>query len=564
VGHEGLAGRGGDKGGRSTATTIATATTRAGDAAHATVTTCAKQYAISKARATRRQVETCLPPENWWMNGGIICNVMPSEVWGNTHFHELAAMLDAACAYARNRGGCVPDCDFFVNKRDYPQLRRDGAEPYSRFLHSCSSPLPLTRESYGVYAPVFSFYTGADMADLPMPTTDDWRAAVAFAADAPSSKPAPLASASASTGEAGTVPLLKAVFRGSATGLGVTATSNVRLRLAEFGRARPDLVDVGITSLNETRDRVLPVVAHALPPGGVTDIWVGTPTLARACGMVDADKHPLPSRAPFMPLADQCSAYACVLYADGHCAASRYGTLMHAGRAILRIRSEHAEDCGHLWLFPGLVGARFVPEAPELRTPLNGRDHDATCDTAVVTTIPVPACVMAAAAAPVPGQEPGVNACVLASAEDATRAAQTPAAFVARTRHQCSEARFDHCVIDSDLCNLEATIAVLRAAPELFDDIARHAKLKAPTTTSIACYWSRMLHEVARCQGHDPAGRIGATTDASGRAGSAWFSPWDARYAREGTVMSVGKGDASTATSTSTSICTPCFAAGVA
>mmetsp|Transcript_16136 Transcript_16136/g.30716 ORF Transcript_16136/g.30716 Transcript_16136/m.30716 type:complete len:275 (-) Transcript_16136:9-833(-) len=61
----------------------------------------------------------------WWANGNIICNELSkkedkdkSQVWGDHFLAPLRDMLGEAC---RERE--MPDCEFFLNKRDYPQLK---------------------------------------------------------------------------------------------------------------------------------------------------------------------------------------------------------------------------------------------------------------------------------------------------------------------------------------------------------------------------------------------------------------------------------------------------------
>ena len=263
---------------------------------------------------------------------------MPATVWGDEYVASLRNMLDETC-----RLHAVPDSDFFLNKRDYPQLHACGREPYGEFIGHGE----LERETYSAYLPIFSFYTGSDMADVPMPTTEDWAVATQRCFPPGSMSPPQLPSHA--------VPMSdreeRAVFRGTATGRGLTADTNVRLRIAAFGARRPDLVDAGVTGYN-TRDKVA----------------TGTPTDTRGPIVVDfmdvraarGDALPLPpppppSRVPFMSMSDQFSRFAYVLYADGHCAASRYGTLMHSNCVILRVQSEQPKTCGSLWLFSGLT-----------------------------------------------------------------------------------------------------------------------------------------------------------------------------------------------------------------
>ena len=69
----------------------------------------------------------------------------------------------------------VPDVEFFINKRDFPQLKRNVSEPYD-FIYDQDN-VPLDREKYTSYAPIASFFVGNDFADVPFVTTDDWETA---------------------------------------------------------------------------------------------------------------------------------------------------------------------------------------------------------------------------------------------------------------------------------------------------------------------------------------------------------------------------------------------------
>jgi hypothetical protein len=61
----------------------------------------------------------------WWANGNIICNELTkfedktqSQHWGDHFLSPLRDMIAEAC-----RERTIPDCEFFLNKRDYPQLK---------------------------------------------------------------------------------------------------------------------------------------------------------------------------------------------------------------------------------------------------------------------------------------------------------------------------------------------------------------------------------------------------------------------------------------------------------
>ena len=104
-----------------------------------------------------------------------------ADFWGANYLPQLKDML---CTVCRDR--TVPDCEFFINKRDFPHLKADLTEPYD-FVYPPSMPVPpLTRERYASYAPIVSFFVSeiapADgaaptFADLAFPNTDDWETA---------------------------------------------------------------------------------------------------------------------------------------------------------------------------------------------------------------------------------------------------------------------------------------------------------------------------------------------------------------------------------------------------
>lgn len=289
------------------------------------------EYQTKKTEATHIRSETWLPTDQWWLNGGIVCNVMPSSIWGESHIVELLDMLTATC-----KTTCVPDCDFFINKRDYPQLRRDFKEPYGRFI----GEMPLCREVYSAYTPVLSFYGGTDFADCTMPLTEDWKRAK----DA--SSPDDLESLDTMETEwAATAKM--AVWRGTATGNGLTASTNQRLRLVSL---QSDRIDAELTGFN-LRDKI------CVDPSGQL--------------MVDFLKTKL-SRGPFMSLQEQTAKFRYVVYVDGHCAANRYTALMQSYRTILRVDSERLRDGGHMWslfdLVPAVVyvdGTVILPETSD-------------------------------------------------------------------------------------------------------------------------------------------------------------------------------------------------------
>ena len=126
---------------------------------------------------------------NWWANGNIVCNehTVPgkeTQYWGDHFSAPLRDMLVEAC---KERD--IPDCEFFINKRDYPHLkvnveRGEPVEPYG-FIFDKDDRDPSQdvdlhpAHKYKTYAPIVSFYAGAPnrFADIPFPSSEDWEGA---------------------------------------------------------------------------------------------------------------------------------------------------------------------------------------------------------------------------------------------------------------------------------------------------------------------------------------------------------------------------------------------------
>lgn len=83
-------------------------------------------YQKEKRLAGYRYENTMRNVAEWWANGNVIDNERTkagtdrrfTQEWGDYFLCQLREMLEAAC---RTRD--VADCEFFINKRDYPHLK---------------------------------------------------------------------------------------------------------------------------------------------------------------------------------------------------------------------------------------------------------------------------------------------------------------------------------------------------------------------------------------------------------------------------------------------------------
>jgi len=238
----------------------------------------------------------------WWANGSVVCNVSPANGWGDAYLAHLRDMLEATCASHE-----IGDVEFFINKRDNPVLRRDRRHP-------CALDKRAGVLRGVAVAPVLGFYSSSRYADLVIPTGEDWELATGavFPPRALSSRTKP--AIREATSKAWTHRKPQAVFRGSATGAGVTCETNLRLALVCRSQGMAD-VDAGIVKW-ALRDKVYNGFIRFIHP----------PSLPFA-------------PAPYMAFADQC-AYKVQIYVDGHAAANRLGTMLLSGSLIVRLMSK--------------------------------------------------------------------------------------------------------------------------------------------------------------------------------------------------------------------------------
>jgi len=302
----------------------------------------------------------------WWANGNIICNELTKDedrdkmqYWGDHFLAPLRDMLGEAC---RERD--MPDCEFFLNKRDYPQLKINvprgvPVEPYG-FIFDKDDRDPeqdvdlVEEHKFKTYAPIVSFYAAAPdrFSDIPWPSSEDWEAACGLVfpqtfihekdekgAAVFGSNPRDLFTEAnfrkfERTWEDGRVAT--AFFRGTATGGGTTIDNNQRLKVAYLSHEWKDDPEKGGEE---------PFLDGAIVGWNLRDKKVADNPmtfLRHSQFGFTAGKH------HFTPIYEQ-SKYKYLVYVDGHCAACRYGFMMRLGSVILKVAPRQVAD--RMWYF---------------------------------------------------------------------------------------------------------------------------------------------------------------------------------------------------------------------
>jgi hypothetical protein len=165
---------------------------------------------------------------------------IPTE--GDSNVGNVKNMFEELCA-TRN----IPDIEFFINRRDFPLLTRDGTEPYNNIWDGF---IPLVSHNYPKYSPILSMSTADVYADLAMPTWEDW-ARVQSQEGIWFPKSCRDYNETFNKDWDSKMPI--AVFRGGTTGCGTTPETNPRLKIAEISaKQNPDdiYLNAGITNWN--------------------------------------------------------------------------------------------------------------------------------------------------------------------------------------------------------------------------------------------------------------------------------------------------------------------------
>lgn len=177
-------------------------------------------------------------PEYWYANNCILRVENPINE-GENNYPQLKSMFLELCSERQ-----IPDMDFFVNRRDFPILTRNGTEPYHNIY---GDNVPLKSFKFEKYLPILSMCSSEKYADIAIPTHEDWsrvksNEGVFF--------PPKCRNYTFNFNLKWITKKNLAVFRGSNTGCGYNVNNNTRLKLAKLGVQYPQYLDVGITNWN--------------------------------------------------------------------------------------------------------------------------------------------------------------------------------------------------------------------------------------------------------------------------------------------------------------------------
>lgn len=271
--------------------------------------------------------------QRWWSNGSLVANShmhIPQGVqwWYDYGFLQLRHMFDELCAHRK-----VSDCEFILNKRDYPIGNSFIDGRANNYTNDC--------------IPILSFYSSDKFESINMPLIEDWELAsqVSFPKTniIENRNKDSICKPSLSNNEFEKIrvdwskKINIAFFRGSATGKGIVPETNQRLKLINIAKSLKT-VNAKLTSWNP-RDKFVSTDRKG------NKVKEGV----RMISHIDRSQDYDIGIHNFVPMTEQLQ-YKYLIYVEGHSASNRYSFMMRTGSLILKVES--ICDAKDIWFFP--------------------------------------------------------------------------------------------------------------------------------------------------------------------------------------------------------------------
>jgi hypothetical protein len=179
---------------------------------------------------------------DWYANNCNFRNQFPTYE-GETNNNVYKNMLDELL-----KERTIPDVEFFINDRDFPILKKDFTEPYEHIFDSENIKIE-DKYQYKKMAPIFSQSITNGFVDMLMPTSDEWiMASNKYFSSKCTDAYDKSTMSKINTDWKSKKPIC--IFRGSATGCGMTIQNNMRLKAADLSMDHTDILDAGIIDWN--------------------------------------------------------------------------------------------------------------------------------------------------------------------------------------------------------------------------------------------------------------------------------------------------------------------------
>lgn len=260
-----------------------------------------------------KRVKRVIKDKSKWRASNCLVKVLKDFSLDERYYIAFKEMLKGTLKHYK-----IKDTAFFVNRKDFPILKRDGTEPYD---HIYGPNTPLVSHKYDKYAPIYSLSSIPSIfQDKLLPTDDCWEIITSLYIPPKCKNPYIF--------DKSVIPWNKkrqvAVFRGSATGC-YTDLRNPRLMISKINQdwsksssKYKGWIDAGVTRDVKKDKKVM-----------------DSPYLTR----VDLKELGI---EPLTPISmEEQKGYKYVFDIEGNVSAYRLGALLSFGSVILRVESDY-------------------------------------------------------------------------------------------------------------------------------------------------------------------------------------------------------------------------------
>lgn len=239
--------------------------------------------------------------ENWYANNYLVRFENPFNE-NHTGVSELYDLLEETCQKYD-----IPDVEFFINRRDFPIIRKDECEPYTSIFGSTPANAPAN------LALIVSMVETDETIDVPFITPDDWSRSCQKSFS--TSKRSSTIFKDEFREMSWKTKKEQVLFRGSNTGANF---GECRLRLCEMCAQNP-VFNVKLTSISSRKQIINGKLLDPIKLG-----------ISKRAGQY---------LGKYLSLREQ-SQYKYILHIQGHVQSFRLGTMLSLNSVILLVESD--------------------------------------------------------------------------------------------------------------------------------------------------------------------------------------------------------------------------------
>ena len=306
---------------------------------------------LNEKRGRSKEFKNIQDLSHWYANNCIFSGEKMRFEYGERPLYFIAEgdktlvpfkyFLEGYLEEKKKKKETIEDIEFYFNPRDFPVLRKGYKEPYDQIF----GDKKIEEEyQYDTYTPILSQCTHNDYHDIAIPTEDDMKR-ISDKIYHESCDNKYLKEEKYISPDEFKKKETKCVFRGSATGCGITPETNMRLKACllsyEWNKKGDNILDAKLTGWNRK---------PKMTDGKLDEIK-----------KINFPKDLVVGEENFMNGEEQ-SKCKYILNIDGHVKAFRLGNEMRMGSVILLVESEYK-----LWFQKYMEPMEhYIPIKPDL------------------------------------------------------------------------------------------------------------------------------------------------------------------------------------------------------